>query len=119
MAKNMEEADKYINMSGIKDWAHMVPGGSEIDWEATQKALSWMQKYAYCEGCEQGGGSPNCSIRTCAAEKGVELCNMCSELDSCDKFAWLGEGSESLKEKLRLNQGKTKLDLAREAQETG
>jgi len=118
MAKAMEEADNYINMSGIMEWAPMVPGGGDIDWEATQKALGWMQKYAYCAGCEEGGGPPNCSIRTCAAEKGFELCNMCSELDACDKFAWLGEGSERLKEKLHRNQGKTKLDLSREALET-
>ena len=32
---------------------------------------------------------------------------MCSELDACDKFAWLGEGLERLKEKLRRNKGKT------------
>jgi hypothetical protein len=117
MAKTMAEADKYINMSGIKEWAPMVPGGAEINWKAAQNALSWMQKYAYCAGCEQGGGPPDCTIRTCATGKGYALCNMCGELDSCDKFSWLGEGSEGLKEKLRQNKGKTKQELANEALE--
>ena len=40
----------------------------------------------------------------------------CSELDSCDGFNWLGE-TEALKEKLLVNKGKDKLEIALEALE--
>ena len=49
-AKNVLE---LINGIGIKDWSPMVPGGSELDWEATERTLDWMTKYAYCAGCEK------------------------------------------------------------------
>ena len=116
MAKTMEEANRYISMSGIKEWAPVVPGGSGINWAKTEKALDWMSKYAYCAGCEQGGGPPECSIRNCANERGVGLCNECSELDICEKFNWLGD-PKALKERLRENKGKTKLEIAGEALE--
>jgi len=91
MAKTMGEASHYINMSDIKEWSSQVPGGSEINWVETEKALDWMQKYAYCAGCEAGGGPPDCSIRLCAFERGYELCSQCNELDTCEKFDWIGE----------------------------
>jgi hypothetical protein len=116
MAKTMEEANHYIKMSGIKEWGTTVPGGSEINWAETQKALEWMNKYAYCAGCEQGGGSPDCAIRICANEKGIGLCNECSELDKCEKFNWLGDPT-ALKAKLMENKGKSKLEIAEEALE--
>ena len=114
MAKTMERAINYINISGIKEWSLLVPGGTEINWIETEKSLSWMQKYAYCAGCENGGGPPDCAIRSCATGKGYDLCNKCSELDTCTKFNWLGD-MEGLKEKLRKNKGKTKLEIAQEA----
>jgi hypothetical protein len=117
MADTMREASNYINMSGIKEWAKMVPGGSGISWKETEKALNWMNKYAYCAGCEKGGGNPTCAIRLCAVGNGYELCNQCSELVECEKFNWLGEGSEGLKMKLLANQGKTKGETALEALE--
>ena len=116
MAKTMEEASQYINISGIKEWSQLVPGGTEINWVETEKALNWMYKYAYCAGCEEGGGPSDCSIRLCSSEKGYDLCNQCQELDKCEKFNWLGD-AEGLKEKLRQNQGKTKLEITSKALE--
>jgi hypothetical protein len=106
----------YINMIGIKEWAPLIPEGSGLNWDETEKTLNWMTKYAYCEGCEKGGGPPDCVIRLCANEKGYELCNMCSELDDCTKFDWLGEGANSIKQKLKENKGKSKKDLVKQAQ---
>lgn len=118
MAKTMGEASQYISMSGIKEWSPLVPGGSDIDWVETEKALDWMKKYAFCAGCEAGGGPPDCTIRNCASEKGYELCNQCDELDTCEKFDWLGE-VDGLKDKLRQNNGRSKLEIAREALKQG
>ena len=107
----------YINMIGIKEWAPLVPEGADLNWEETEKTLNWMTKYAYCEGCEKGGGPPNCAIRICANEKGYDLCNMCSELDDCTKFDWLGEGAGVIKRNLKDNIGKSKNDLVKQASE--
>jgi hypothetical protein len=103
-------------MIGIKEWASLVPEGSDLDWDETEETLNWMTKYAYCEGCERGGGPPNCAIRICAKEKEYELCNMCSELVDCKKFDWLGEGATALKKNLADNMGKSKKDLVKQVQ---
>ena len=68
-AETAKRIIELINSVGIKDWSPSVPGGSDLNWEATEKTLGWMTKYAYCAGCERGGGPPNCAIRMCANEK--------------------------------------------------
>jgi len=67
----------------------MVLGGKDINWIETEKTLDWMTQYATCFGCEKGGGPPDCAIRTCADDKGYQLCSQCDELDDCSKFDWL------------------------------
>ena len=103
-------------MLDIKEWAPFVPEGADLDWEETAKTLRWMTKYAYCAGCEKGGGPPNCAIRLCAKEKAYELCNMCSELAECTKFDWLGERATELKQNLKENVRKSKKDLVKQSQ---
>ena len=39
--------------------------------------------------------------RARASEKGYDLYIMCSELDDCTKFDWLGEGAGAIKQNLR------------------
>jgi hypothetical protein len=116
VANSAKQTLDYINMIGIKEWASLVPEGSDLDWDETEETLNWMTKYAYCEGCERGGGPPNCAIRICAKEKEYELCNMCSELVDCKKFDWLGEGATALKKNLADNMGKSKKDLVKQVQ---
>lgn len=47
----------------------------------------------YCFGCkkpEKEGGVvvDNCTVRTCAIEKGYESCIQCDKLKTCDKDLW-------------------------------
>ena len=114
-ANTAKKTLELINGIGIKDWSPMVLGGSELDWPATEKTLEWMTKYAYCAGCEKGGGPPDCAIRLCAKEKGYSLCNECDELEGCTKFDWLGDYSKTLKGKLEGYRGKTKEEIVVEA----
>ena len=106
---------EIINSIGIKDWAPAFPGGAGLDWDATENTLEWMTKYAYCAGCENGGGPPDCVIRMCANEKGYGLCNECGDLAECAKFDWLGDYSKVLKGKLIDYKGKNKAQIAAEA----
>jgi hypothetical protein len=108
LANSSKKTFKLINSLGIKDWSPMVPGGAELDWAATEKTLDWMTKYAFCAGCEGGGGDPNCAIRICANEKGFELCSECNEIDECTKLDKLGDFGKGFSVKLNSNRGKTK-----------
>ncbi|MBN2334509.1 DUF3795 domain-containing protein [Candidatus Bathyarchaeota archaeon] len=108
IAETAGKAKTYIQGYGIKEWAPMVPGGAELNWEETEKALDWMSKNSYCPGCEKGGGPPDCSIRACANEKSIELCSQCDELEGCGKYDWLGGHAAVLKQTLKENKGKTK-----------
>jgi hypothetical protein len=92
----------------IPMWSPFVPGGEVIDWAAVDKGLDWMEKYAVCAGCGNGGGPPDCTIRICARERGYELCSSCSDLDTCTKFEWLKEHGSELKGKLKENLGLSK-----------
>jgi hypothetical protein len=115
IAETAGKTKGYIAGYGIKEWAHMVPGGAEIDWAETEKTLEWMTKYANCQGCEKGGGPPDCTIRSCANEKDTQLCSRCSELDGCKKFDWLGDYATVLKQTLRDNKSKTKEEYIADA----
>lgn len=115
VAEYAKKTKELINGVGIKEWSPAVPGGAELDWEATEKTLDWMTKYAFCAGCEKGGGPPDCAIRICANEKGFKLCNECDELEGCTKFDWLGEYGKGLKVKLDGYRGKSKEQIVAEA----
>ena len=65
IAETAKKANEFIKMWGIKDWLSSIPGGSEIQWSESDKALDWVTKYAICPGCEQGGGPPDCAIKNC------------------------------------------------------
>ena len=58
-----------------------------------------------CVSCQEGSGNPNCTIRMCAKEKGIEACALC-ESYPCEHFARtfevygiLKEDNELLREK--------------------
>lgn len=45
-----------------------------------------------CPGCVQGGGDPNCKIRSCVKQKGYRTCAECGEAEACEKLAPYREG---------------------------
>lgn len=114
VAETAEKLKQFIQMYGVAEWAPLVPGGSEVDFKGLDQSLDWIQTYTSCPGCEQNGGPPNCSIRSCSREKNFDLCSKCSELEKCENFQWLGEYGEQLKTKLAEGKGKTKRDLISE-----
>jgi hypothetical protein len=109
IAETAGRTREFIKDCKISEWAPMVSEeGGKIDWDQVVEGLEWMTKYAICAGCESGGGPPDCTIRICAREKGIELCSSCSELASCANFDWLKDHGEKLKETLKKSRGMSK-----------
>ncbi|OPY53332.1 MAG: hypothetical protein A4E49_01439 [Methanosaeta sp. PtaU1.Bin112] len=105
VAESAGQTRKHISDCKIPMWSPFVPGGEIIDWTAVDRGLDWMEKYAVCAGCGNGGGPPDCTIRICARERGYELCSFCPDLDGCAKFEWLQEHGIQLKEMLKESRG--------------
>ena len=101
VSESARQTRKHIADCEIPTWAPFVPGGEAIDWKAMDQGLKWMQKYACCAGCKNGGGPPDCTIRICSRERGIELCSSCIDLDGCNKFEWLKEHGNEVKEMLK------------------
>ena len=59
-------------------WGHTVPGFTGF-WEF----LEGLHASGGCSGCRAGGGYPQCQIRLCARERGLELCSECFD------FPWI------------------------------
>ena len=38
-----------------------------------------------CEGCQKGGGEPDCAVRKCSEERNLENCAHCDDFD-CEKL---------------------------------
>lgn len=112
VAETAMKLKEHLDLYEVPSWAPLVPGGTELDFDHLKKSLDWMNTYLRCLGCEQGGGPPDCIIRTCAKEKGFTLCTECYELEECEKFDWLGE---SIKENLKNSIGRSKQELIDQA----
>jgi hypothetical protein len=55
-------------------WGHTIPGFCGF-WEFLEK----LDADGGCPGCRAGGGYPECQIRRCARERGLDLCNECAD----------------------------------------
>lgn len=114
IAETAGKTMEFINDCKIPEWAPFVSEeGGKVDWEKVAWGLEWMTKYAICAGCESGGGPPDCPIRVCARDKGLELCSLCGELEACAKFEWLADHGQKLKETLKKVKGVSKEDYAK------
>jgi hypothetical protein len=49
-----------------------------------------------CPGCLQGGGDPNCKVRSCAKQKGYRTCAECAVAETCEPLAPYRKGYEGL-----------------------
>lgn len=76
---------------GFDGVMEFIPGGGGF-WTF----LKGMVNEGICTSCREGGGNPNCKIRICAREKGVEMCALCSEYP-CERFDRYFIGYDTLK----------------------
>jgi len=67
---------------GFEGFIRFIPNG-----ESFWAFLKYMVEHGVCISCQSGdGGDPNCAIRICAKERGIEMCALCNEYP-CDKLA--------------------------------
>jgi hypothetical protein len=68
-AKNLYDVMKG---TGFDQAANNIPGGEAFWTFLKDIAESWV-----CVSCREGSGNPDCKVRICAQEKGVEMCALC------------------------------------------
>ena len=51
-----------------------------------------VKMFGGCPGCIQGGGDPNCKVRSCVKQKGYRTCAECGEAGTCENLAPYREG---------------------------
>jgi hypothetical protein len=73
----------YMKRQGFETFGPYMPNFKEF-WEFMKVLI----EAEGCPGCKKDGGSPACAIRTCARDKNVEACPLCSDYP-CEKFSWL------------------------------
>jgi hypothetical protein len=56
-----------------------------------------------CPGCLQGGGDPNCKVRSCAKQKNYRTCIECGEAKYCESLAPYRKYYESALEVIKQN----------------
>ena len=80
----VEPASKVLyeemKKAGFEDIMRFLPDGDKF-WSF----LKGMAIDRVCVSCKAGSGDPNCAIRKCATEKGVEMCALC-ESYPCELF---------------------------------
>jgi hypothetical protein len=69
-----------MKSAGFEDVISFIPGG-----EGFWSFLKGMTDNGMCVSCRDGGGNPECAVRLCAKEKGIEMCAFCQDYP-CDKF---------------------------------
>lgn len=89
-----ELARRYRDMTeayGLKEWAP-----DDFDFDEFSKGLSSIGKMPLCPGCLQGGGRPECGIRKCTGDAGIDDCSECPRPGRCgctDELAKMRSGA--------------------------
>jgi hypothetical protein len=65
--------------AGFEEIIDTIPDGNKF-WQF----LKGMVDHGVCSSCEESG-NPNCAIKICAEEKGIEMCALC-ESYPCEEF---------------------------------
>lgn len=87
--------EEFVKLSQIEKWAP-----KDFDFGEFMKGLGSIQSMSLCPGCMEGGGAPECTIRTCAKGKGHEQCNGCEQLEDCREFKVLEASLPEIKKGL-------------------
>ena len=62
-----------LHLEGLEYWGPSLPG-----FDGFQVFLANLcEPDKSCPGCRQGGGPPDCAVRACALDRGVQSCPFC------------------------------------------
>jgi hypothetical protein len=94
----MELARRFEKIATNYKLEKWVP--KDFDFNEFMKGLASMQSMPLCLGCRKGGGNPNCTVRICALQKGVNDCSQCNQLIECRQFEHLEQEKPKIKQDL-------------------
>jgi hypothetical protein len=80
-----EELKRFVRAYKYGDWIQHTT--QDFEFGNFMKGLNWFANSG-CNGCLQGGGMPNCEIRTCCKEKGLKNCYFCGDFAKCEKLGY-------------------------------
>jgi len=84
-------------MPQLANWEPRFKHYNEFD----QVMNGLVEFFGDCPGCLQGGGDPNCKVRSCAKRKGYRTCGECAETETCKNLAPMRKGYKGLSQALR------------------
>ncbi len=91
---------EWLDAQGYQHW---MPGyAREFKYDEFRKGLAFFaadDSWIVChECCRGGGGNPECAIRKCCREKGLDLCQDCSEFpcETARTFRWTVAAKEAM-----------------------
>ena len=64
--------------------------------EFNQVMNGLVKMFGDCPGCLQGGGDPDCKVRSCAKQMDYRTCAECREAETCENLAPYCEGYKGL-----------------------
>jgi hypothetical protein len=85
ISKMAEELKRFVKAYAYGEWIAYV--SQDFEFDNFMKGLGWFTKSG-CKGCLKGGGMPNCEVRNCCKEKGLENCYFCKDFTKCEKLSY-------------------------------
>lgn len=96
-----EELKRFVQAYKYGDWIQHIT--QDFEFGNFMKGLNWFANSG-CNGCLQGGGMPNCEIRTCCKEKGLRNCYFCRDFEECEKLGYQKATYKINDSYIRINQ---------------
>ncbi len=73
-----KQYQELIEKYAFEEWAP-----KDFDFKEFKKGLVSIQNTPLCPGCLNGGGVPDCEIRSCARRKNIADCSECGRPEDC------------------------------------
>jgi hypothetical protein len=96
-----KELKKFIRAYRYGDWIQHIT--QDFEFGNFMKGLDWFAN-SCCNGCFEGGGMPNCEVRTCCLEKGLRNCYFCQDFEKCEKLSYQKTTYKISDSYIRINQ---------------
>jgi hypothetical protein len=86
--KMAEDLKRFVEAYRYGEWIGYVT--QDFEFGNFMKGLDWFSKSG-CKGCLQSDGMPNCEIRNCSKQKGLNNCCFCNDFLKCEKLGYQRE----------------------------